>query len=319
MRKALIGLVLAATMMTPVAAEAQNWRGRDGGRGERSQEGVDGGEARSERVQQQRQERQAQRAERAQQQAQQVQQQQQVQQAPQQVQQPAQAQVVQRGDGNRGYRGGGGNGYRGNRGGGDNNGANFQRGGGDNGNANANYQRGTNNYQGGGRRGGNQGSIYPDAWQGNPNDPQQRHYQELERRNQQRYGNGGRNDGGNWRNDNRGGNRNWSDNRGGRNNWNRNWRNDNRYDWQRYRYSNRNIFHVGPYYSPYRGYGYNRFSIGIFLDPFFYGQQYWIGDPWQYRLPPAYPGTQWVRYYNDVLLVDVYTGEVLDTIYDFFW
>jgi len=26
-----------------------------------------------------------------------------------------------------------------------------------------------------------------------------------------------------------------------------------------------------------------------------------------------------VRYYNDVLLVDVETGEVLDTIYDFFW
>jgi len=26
-----------------------------------------------------------------------------------------------------------------------------------------------------------------------------------------------------------------------------------------------------------------------------------------------------VRYYDDVILVDVYTGEVLDVIYDFFW
>ena len=73
------------------------------------------------------------------------------------------------------------------------------------------------------------------------------------------------------------------------------------------------------YYSPYRNWGYNRFSIGIFLEPLFYSNRYWIGDPWQYRLPPAYPGTQWVRYYNDVLLVDVYTGEVLDVIHDFFW
>ena len=124
---------------------------------------------------------------------------------------------------------------------------------------------------------------------------------------------------GNWRGD-RNGRGDWrGDNRGGRTNWNRNWRNDNRYDWQRYRYSNRSLFNIGPYYSPYRGYGYNRFSIGVFLDPFFYDQRYWIGDPWQYRLPPAEPGTEWVRYYNDVLLVDVYTGEVLDTIYDFFW
>ena len=28
---------------------------------------------------------------------------------------------------------------------------------------------------------------------------------------------------------------------------------------------------------------------------------------------------RWVRYYDDVLLVDVYSGEVVDVIYDFFW
>jgi hypothetical protein len=26
-----------------------------------------------------------------------------------------------------------------------------------------------------------------------------------------------------------------------------------------------------------------------------------------------------VRYYNDALLVDIYTGEVVDTVYDIFW
>jgi hypothetical protein len=111
----------------------------------------------------------------------------------------------------------------------------------------------------------------------------------------------------------------WSDNRGGRRGWNHSWRNDRRYDWQRYRYANRHLFRPGSYYSPYRGYRYNRLSIGIVLDRLFYSNRYWLSDPWQYRLPPAPYGTQWVRYYDDVVLVDVYSGEVLDVIHDFFW
>jgi hypothetical protein len=301
MRKALIGLILAATAMVPAAAQAQNWHNRDGGRGEH---GRDGGEARSERVQQSRQERQAQQAQPAPQQ---------------QVQQAPQVQVVERQRGDNGNRGNGqGRNDGGNRG-------NWQgRGDAGAGNAQSGAEN-RGNWRGrGGNQGGNQGSIYPQAWQGNPNDPRLRHYQELERRNQQGYDRrDNRNDRGdsraNDRRDNRNDRSDWRGNDRGSRNWNRDWRNDNRYDWQRYRYSNRNAYHIGPYYSPYRGYGYNRFSIGVFLDPFFYDQQYWIGDPWQYRLPPAEPGTEWVRYYNDVLLVDVYTGEVLDTIYDFFW
>lgn len=97
------------------------------------------------------------------------------------------------------------------------------------------------------------------------------------------------------------------------------WRNDRRYDWQRYRNYNRGLFNIGRYYSPVRGYGYNRFSIGVRLGSPFYSDRYWIQDPWQYRLPPAYAGTRWVRYYDDVLLVDMYTGEVLDVIHNFFW
>ena len=117
----------------------------------------------------------------------------------------------------------------------------------------------------------------------------------------------------------------WSDNRwsghrdGRRGGWDRGWRNNSRYDWQRWRYSNRNLFRSNPYYSPYRGYRYNRLSIGLILDSLFYSNRYWLSDPWQYRLPAAPYGTQWVRYYNDVVLVDVYTGEVIDVIHDFFW
>ena len=291
MRKALIGLVLAATVMTPFAAQAQDWRQRN----------ADGGEERAARVEQRHQQREARQAEQQaqpQQQArpQQVQQeaprqqyqrrqyqpQQQQQQFEQQVQrQQYQRQQIEQQQQQQAY--GQRQRYDGNRG----------------------NWRGNQN---------NQGSIYPQAWQGDPNDPRLRRYQELERRNQQGYNN----DRGNWR-DNRNDRGDWRGNRNGQNDWNRNWRNDNRYDWQRYRYSNRNQFRVGPYYSPYRNYGYNRFSIGGFLDSLFFDQRYWIGDPWQYRLPPAYPGTQWVRYYNDVILVDVYSGEVIDVIYDFFW
>jgi hypothetical protein len=115
-----------------------------------------------------------------------------------------------------------------------------------------------------------------------------------------------------WQSGNRG------DLRGGGNAWNRGWRNDGRYDWQRYRFENRRAFHLGPYYAPYRGYYYNPLEIGIVLDSMFYGRNYWI-DPGYYDLPPAPPGAEWIRYYNDVVLVDDYSGQVIDVIHDFFW
>ena len=101
--------------------------------------------------------------------------------------------------------------------------------------------------------------------------------------------------------------------------WNRQWRNDNRYNWQNYRQYHRDIYRVGRYYSPYNGYAYRRLSIGFYLDNLFYADRYWISDPWYYRLPPAYGPYHWVRYYNDALLVNVYSGQVADVIYDFFW
>ena len=102
--------------------------------------------------------------------------------------------------------------------------------------------------------------------------------------------------------------------------WNRHdWRRDHRYDWRRYRESHRSIYRIGRYYSPYRDYSYRRLSIGFWLGPLFYSSRYWIDDPWYYRLPPVYGPYRWVRYYDDALLVNIYTGEVVDVIYDFFW
>jgi Ni/Co efflux regulator RcnB len=100
-------------------------------------------------------------------------------------------------------------------------------------------------------------------------------------------------------------------------NWNRDWRNDRRYDWRNYRNSHRSIFHIGVYYDPF-GYNYRPFDIGYQLYPAYLGRQYWI-DASLYQLPYPPPGTTWVRYWNDALLVDMYSGEVVDVIRDFFW
>ena len=99
--------------------------------------------------------------------------------------------------------------------------------------------------------------------------------------------------------------------------WNRDWRKDRRYDWRSYRDRHRSVFHIGIYYDPF-GYSYRPFDIGYRLQPLYFGQRYWI-DPGMYQLPYPPPGTQWVRYWNDAVLVDMYTGEVVDVIRDFFW
>lgn len=326
MRKALIGVLMVATAATPLwAAPGERVRvaqqdGDDGGstpqRAERQQQRVERQEQRVER-QEQRVERQADR------QVQRVERQQAVQQ-----------QVVQqqrgRGDGGnqgswQGRRGGDAQtqqSWQGRRGG-DGNGAQTQqswrdRRGGDDGGRDA-YRQHIEETRAASAGSAAEGSP---ALQRQAAENQARYERSLRenRRGGDRDGNRGdwrRGDrDGNWSRDGRNGN--W-DRRDGRHGWNRGWRNDNRYDWQRYRYSNRDIFRRGGYYAPYRNHRYNRLSIGFILGSAFFGQNYWLNDPWQYRLPPAYPGTRWVRYYDDVLLIDVYSGEVIDVIYDFFW
>lgn len=102
--------------------------------------------------------------------------------------------------------------------------------------------------------------------------------------------------------------------------WDNGWRQDRRYDWRAYRDRYGDRYRVGRYYAP-RGwtYGYRSFSVGIFLDSLLYRNDYWINDPFSYRLPPAYGTLRWVRYYDDALLVDVRDGYVVDVIRDFFW
>jgi Ni/Co efflux regulator RcnB len=100
--------------------------------------------------------------------------------------------------------------------------------------------------------------------------------------------------------------------------WTSDWRHDRRYDWRNWRHRHRNRFHLGFYFDPF-GWDYFRYGIGWRLWPSYYRSSYWLRDPWQYRLPPAYGPYRWIRYHNDALLVNVYTGNVVDVIYDFFW
>jgi hypothetical protein len=100
--------------------------------------------------------------------------------------------------------------------------------------------------------------------------------------------------------------------------WSHKWRNDHRYDWWEYRKRHSSLFRVGRYYDPY-GWGYRRWPVGYSLWPNYYGANYWLNDPWMYRLPSAYGPYRWVRYYDDALLVNIYTGHVVDVVYNFFW
>jgi len=93
---------------------------------------------------------------------------------------------------------------------------------------------------------------------------------------------------------------------------NRNWGHD---DWRGYRDSNRGLYARGNWRAPFR---YNAFRPGLRIAPNYFGQQFWITDPWRYRLPPAQGYQRWVRHYDDVLLVDTRRGVVVDVIRGFY-
>ncbi len=89
-----------------------------------------------------------------------------------------------------------------------------------------------------------------------------------------------------------------------------------RNDWYAYRNQNRALYARGNWRAPFR---YNNWRPGVRIAPVYYGQRYWINDPWRYHLPPARANARWIRHYNDVVLVDYRRGIVLDTIRNFYW
>lgn len=91
-----------------------------------------------------------------------------------------------------------------------------------------------------------------------------------------------------------------------------------REDWRDYRRDNRNVYRRPAYAGP-RGYRYRPIGVGHRLQPAYYASRYVIADPYRYRLPDAPGADRWVRYGNDVLLVNARNGRVKAVHRDFFW
>lgn len=91
-----------------------------------------------------------------------------------------------------------------------------------------------------------------------------------------------------------------------------------REDWKDYRRNHRDVYRRPAYVGP-RGYVYRPVTVGARIGSPYYASRYVIADPYRYRLPRTTANTRWVRYGNDVLLVNVRNGRVLDTHRGFFW
>lgn len=143
-----------------------------------------------------------------------------------------------------------------------------------------------------------------------------------------------------WNDRNRGGsdwNRRWDDDRRRNDNgWNdnRRWNDDRRWNdgyrgggYNRPNYDRRyyppvyripHRYNVAPYRRPPGWYSFS-WSFGDTLPHAWYGPNYWINDWWSYGLPVPPIGYEWVRVGDDALLIDEYTGRVVQVVYNLFW
>jgi Ni/Co efflux regulator RcnB len=91
------------------------------------------------------------------------------------------------------------------------------------------------------------------------------------------------------------------------------WRRD---DWRSYRTVNRSLYSRGHWGAPF---AYRSFRPGFSISAGFFSPRYVISNPWHYRLPAAHGYQRWVRHYDDLLLVDIRRGIVVDVIRNFYW
>jgi len=66
------------------------------------------------------------------------------------------------------------------------------------------------------------------------------------------------------------------------------------------------------------GFYYRRWAYGEFLPVGWFAADFWINDYDDYDLPVPPYGYEWVRSGPDALLVDTYTGEVVESVYGVF-
>lgn len=95
-------------------------------------------------------------------------------------------------------------------------------------------------------------------------------------------------------------------------------RRERREDWRDYRRTHRNVYRRPAYIGP-RGYRYRPVAIGYRFAPAYYGQRYWVSDWGTYRLHRPGRFQRWIRYGNDVVLINTRNGRVIQVYRDFFW
>ena len=96
-----------------------------------------------------------------------------------------------------------------------------------------------------------------------------------------------------------------------------------RRDFRNYRNYHQNFraerrFRIAPYRRP-PGFYSHRWSWGEFLPAPFWVRDYWLIDYFAYGLPPPPFGAIWVRVGDDALLIDRYTGEIIEVDYEVFY
>ena len=89
-------------------------------------------------------------------------------------------------------------------------------------------------------------------------------------------------------------------------------------DWRDYRRTNPDAFRHGGYRGP-GGYRYRPVTPGYRFAPGYYGRNYWVNDWQNYRLARPLGYQRWVRYGNDVVLVDIRNGAVVSVYNSFFY
>lgn len=74
------------------------------------------------------------------------------------------------------------------------------------------------------------------------------------------------------------------------------------------------VHHRVAYVAPYRNWAYHRVRTGHQLRRAFYGPRYVITDYGYYRLRAPARYQRWIRYGDDLLLVNIRTGRVLQVL-----
>jgi len=87
------------------------------------------------------------------------------------------------------------------------------------------------------------------------------------------------------------------------------------------RHASRNTVHRARsvYVAPVRNWNYRAVNVGYRLQPSFYSSRYYMNDYGAYHVRAPGRWQQWIRYGNDLLLVNIRTGRVLQVVHYAGW